>query len=402
MSRLMDGTNKMQGDAGAYIWLRYETQFEKDGRKHTLEMSVPVPSGASAEEREQLFREAEEGLQQLAAHVNASTFQLPQRVQTTSGPVGRIAAPRPAASTKPTPAQQTTTQRTNPPSNRPASLSAPHTSTQPSDSEQATAERMRPGVVLPAGEPGSSMPLPQFIQYIKDNLGLTPKQAMEILNVRSLTTGINLRDALDQLKARVGQGGSLTSGTQPTRQNSGPLEAPEHHSEEHSRNLLSGTLPPVPHNEQHEQRPANFTHSNIEMRVPSPASGFDEELDLEDLEDPGEPNDPNFDFDKLEDLDMPGDQFSPAEIEFARGKIEDLRSIQGATTVNVARLQSLSNVISHQISQEQLEGLISGIWNITNSKKLKVDQVEALISWAKWEDNFVGQVEAILKVLSES
>src|SRR5437660_847762 len=63
------------------------------------------------------------------------------------------------------------------------------------------------GIELPtdlAGDGSGNLLLPQFIQYIRDNLGLTPKEAMKLLNVKSLS-GINLRDALEQLLYRVGQ-----------------------------------------------------------------------------------------------------------------------------------------------------------------------------------------------------
>ena len=47
------------------IWLRYSMQFTTGGRAHTIEMEIPVPVGASAEQREQLIREAEAGIEQL-------------------------------------------------------------------------------------------------------------------------------------------------------------------------------------------------------------------------------------------------------------------------------------------------------------------------------------------------
>ena len=58
------------------------------------------------------------------------------------------------------------------------------------------------------------------------------------------------------------------------------------------------------------------------------------------------------------------------------------------------------NVVDTQISLEQLQELVAGVWNVTSVKKLKVDQVEALISWAK-EDDFVSEVEAVLAILEE-
>ncbi len=57
-------------------------------------------------------------------------------------------------------------------------------------------------------------------------------------------------------------------------------------------------------------------------------------------------------------------------------------------------------MVSSQISEEQLQALIEGIWGVTAKKKLKVDQAEALISWAK-EDDFTGEAEAVLALLEE-
>src|SRR5579864_8396536 len=56
---------------GQYIWLRYSTQFTRGGQPHTIEMKVPVPVGASAEQREQLIREAEANMEQLYRRVEA-------------------------------------------------------------------------------------------------------------------------------------------------------------------------------------------------------------------------------------------------------------------------------------------------------------------------------------------
>ncbi len=64
------------------------------------------------------------------------------------------------------------------------------------------------------------------------------------------------------------------------------------------------------------------------------------------------------------------------------------------------RLQVLHNVAGSQLSSEQLQALIEGVWNVTSVKKLKVDQAEALISWAK-EDDFVIEAEAVLALLEE-
>lgn len=405
MSASMDGNRKIQEESGPYIWLRYAIQYTKDGRAHTIEMSVPVPPGASAEEREQLILEAEAGMQQLSTHVDQRLSQGSGRSQNQKGQQNTRVTPQPQASTKTAPAQpQAAAPRPAVPGNRPASLAAPHTATQTGDNRDGAAQEQASGrngeqgsrtgnLSLPTSEPGSNMPLPQFIQYIKDNMDLTPKQAMELLNVRSLTTGINLREALEQLKEKVGQGGPAPTSLQSTRRRDGESSSrPDQNYEDANipSTQKSGQLPRL-------SRPERDT-SIVEMRIPRSEPGFDEEIGPDELEreSAAAPS-----FDDLEDLPLPPDEFSEQELERARTKISSLRESQGAASASPQRLQVLNNVVLSQISDEQLRALIEGVWTITVVKKMKVDQVEALISWAKLEDDFIEQVEAVLAVLEE-
>ena len=123
--------------------------------------------------------------------------------------------------------------------------------------------------------------------------------------------------------------------------------------------------------------------------MPTPVR-FDEEEDPETEE-------------ELEDLHLPSAftaERTAKELEYARSKINELRESQGASVASPKRLQALGNVIGDQISQEQLQNLIDGIWSVSALKKLKMDQVEALISWAK-QDDFIEEAEAALAVLEE-
>jgi hypothetical protein len=117
---------------------------------------------------------------------------------------------------------------------------------------------------------------------------------------------------------------------------------------------------------------------------------FDEEINPEEEGEAGE---------ELVDLDESRELTIPERVR-ARTLISRLRESRGATTVNAARLQVLDNVIGEQISKEALHELVVGLWEVQVLKKLKVDQVEALISWAK-EDDFVSEVEAVLILLEE-
>lgn len=401
-------TDKNLDATGPHIWLRYTTQYNKEGQTHTIEMSVPVPLGASAEQREELFREAEAGMNQLINHFGQRLSPIPQRVQDSQ--VEYNAASRSTPMQKSGLLQQ--------PRSGSASISAPQIASRPPDGQERDSRPMAvPGrnrePVVPPTRPnvGASMPmtlgpnldssgnlpLPEFIQYINENLNLTPRQAMEMLKVKSLSTGINLREALERLRYLV------------TQRNANSVSQPEGHPEsatvpEHAsapQDATPASAPPsissvaetqaqqslpIPNGQtsleesaQQEDRQSQI----IEMRVPAPVR-FDEE------EDPEE---------DLEDFHLPR-EFTLQQLEYARSKINELRESQGPSIVSQQRLQALANVISDNITQEQLQELIMGIWGVSTLKKLKKDQVEALISWAK-QDDFVDEVEAALAVLEE-
>ncbi len=375
----------VQDGSGPYIWLRYATQYTKDGRTHTFEMSIPVPVGADEEERARLFREAEANMKHLVSHVDRQMPQGGQRVAPMQGSV-----PVPNQGTKAMPPQRPVA----PPNTRPATFPpAPSTSGHVTEQESAATRPSsgprqtpaEPGVTqsltFAAGESSGSLTLPEFIQYIKEYLNLTPRQAMELLHVKSLSTGINLRDALEQLKQLSSQAGAatLSLGGPLNRENEPP----------------AGNTPPARSTtgqlSNGHSVPAEPERGIIHLREERPAYRFDEEAD----EDAG-------DLVGLEDLDdlSQTSSLTPAQIQQARTKISELRESQGATTASTSRLQALNNAVVSQIGEDQLVDLIKGIWNIPTLKRLKIDQVEALISWAK-QDYFVDEVEAVMTILEE-
>ncbi len=395
----MDGRgNRLEdfGGSSEYIWLRYGTQFTMNGRSHTIEMNVPMPIGASEEEREQLLREADAGMNQVVNHVENRVAQLLQRGQAASGkpsvpaPTARLAPqPRPASvpapQTGPQPLQVAPVRENIP---EPAASAQPVQPAQPVQKEAVSVPSSRLNIAAsmpstPALGESSNLSLQQFIGYIRENMGLNPKQAMDMLKIKTLS-GVNLRDAVEQLHKLVGQ--ENATGTQPEqraretvpsvaspgRQNSGPLSAASSKPPETTRPSLSST-----------------TERSRTVREAEPYA-FDEE------EEPGENSELD---DDLEDFDFPRELTVQERVQ-ARSKLDSLRESRGPTQSNQARQQALMNVVDSQISMEQLQDLIAGVWNVTSVKKLKVDQVEALISWAK-EDDFLSEVEAVLAILEE-
>ncbi|QBD79958.1 hypothetical protein EPA93_29835 [Ktedonosporobacter rubrisoli] len=391
-----DDSNKMAG-TGEYIWLRYATQFTSAGRTHTLEMGVPVPVGASAETREQLVQEAEEGMNLLASRVEKRAAQIFQRAQQAYGTV-----PSPASTTKAPPPSK--------PANKPAALPAAPTATQtperetaplPAQAAELSVPPTRPniGASMPstptASDNSGNLPLPQFIQHIKESLGLSPKQAMDLLKVKSLS-GINLREALEQLQQLAGREtapGDQEPKTQPppNQSTSSSARLPEARSVAPHSSSSSSSASAAGQNARPAKESQNSAHGSVgTLRAEHPARGFDEEV---------EPEDSEASEDELEDLDLPR-ALTVQERVRAKTLISKLRESRGATTASANRLQVLHTITSGQITTEQLQELILGVWDVSVLKKLKVDQAEVLISWAK-EDDFVVEVEAALLLLEE-
>src|SRR6266566_2444569 len=202
-------------DGNPYIWLRYKTQFNAGGRTHTIEMGIPMPLGASAEMREQLIREAEIGMEQLTRRVENRVAQISQRSTRPPEPL-RTQAPatirsnqaplqeegyRSSTGTPPPVGTRSTTQAPVPAREipQPLSLHEKQSTTVPVRQSGPVNMPVTPGM---QSEANSNMKLSQFMQAIRDAWGLTPKQAMDLLNVKTLN-GMNYREALRQLQPLV-------------------------------------------------------------------------------------------------------------------------------------------------------------------------------------------------------
>ncbi len=256
---------------------------------------------------------------------------------------------------------------------------------------------------MPVG-PGDVSSLPQFLQYINRELGLDARKAMELLGVKSLQ-GLNYRDVTEQLQQlvlREQASAPPTPDSQPTRDASpAGTTRPAAKSSPAPASSASGPaalrLPsrPTPASPSPAAPPEP---AGAEPRVPAgvieikeavvrdyPAAyGFDEEEDLFPDDDAG----------SLSDL-------SDEERLLAGDILTKLREAHGSSQASEARLKVLNTVVNNQVSDDQLEDLIAGVWGTTTLKKLKNDQLEALIYWAKHADDFIAEVDMILTLLQE-
>jgi hypothetical protein len=104
--------------------------------------------------------------------------------------------------------------------------------------------------------------------------------------------------------------------------------------------------------------------------------------------------------DEEDELPLEEEDDNVQKMAMARIKLDELKEVRGTSAANPARLAVLHNVVNSQIDDEQIQRLIQAAWGATSVKKLKVDQAEALISWAK-EDYFVEEVDAVLALIDE-
>jgi hypothetical protein len=421
-------------DGNPYIWLRYTTQFSAGGRTHTIEMGIPVPLGASAETREQLIREAEIGMEQLTRRVEGRVSQILQR-NARPPEAARVQEPaiiRPGQASQQEPGSRmitgspsaTGTRSTTPAPGRegPQPLSLP-------EKQPATMNVRQSGPVsMPVtpgmqGDAGSNMKLSQFMQAIRDAWGLTPKQAMDLLHVKTLN-GMNYRDALRQLQpivegnasdmATPGSGNNAPVVSQPKTagERGRPQGSPPNVVEERGRS--QGSPPPNPSSPQplrsYGSQPAAVPPSPAPSKPSAPtppvrpapgALAGPANIPVIPIKDEMIRDAPRrvYQFDEEdEELEEEKAEESEEQRVIARLKLDELKEARGTSPASAGRLTALQNVLNSQISEEQLQHLTQSVWGVNSVKKLKVEQVEALISWAK-EDYFVEEVEAVLALI---
>jgi hypothetical protein len=402
---------------GAYIWFHYKTQFAAQGRLHVIQMEVPVPVNASVEERERLLQEALAGLDQFSA-------RLEQRLNQTSTPRkapgeegGRNGPSRPTGPREPPAEMRPLT------SARPASAPvAPVENRMPPSASQLR-RRMAPALPSTPGVFGnlnSDLTLPQFLQILRDNFNIDSKHAMRLLGVRSLSN-INLREALDQLRYLLAQHSSAAGRTASasTSAPSSSVSASVSLSEQaypavfSQRELSQGRVREELIVEDESEEEVQASKEASEPSLPSQEQQFEDEDSQREGqeyvfdEEEDEPDQweqesgggyEREDGGEGEELNLEGTgrrQLSLQERIHARTLLNKMREARGGTPASQARLTVLWNVIGEQISEDELRELIGRIWGVTALKQLSIDQVEALISWAK-QDNFDRDVAAIL------
>lgn len=374
--------------AAGTIRLRYSRQFQSGGHAHTIDAECLLPVGASQETREQIVRELELSVGQLAHQVarqNARTIDAGRSQSAISGQPAQVPAQSaPSAAFRPgLPAREAE----SPPTRIPVSESMPTT---------------------PTTGHGRKITLPEFTNVIRKHWNMSPHEATTLLKVQSLED-LNYREAYATLKTIVERRNAREQQAAPSHTNTRPVPVPPeapHGPDTHApTNMASNPRPPErPLPRAAQQAAATSVASEAEHQTRTEA-----EPGVDFAGSPKAPIPiqfgtvreivpPTYAFDEEEDTydepEVPATNHWSGKL-----KLDELKELRGNTAASAGRLKVLDNVMGSQVSTEQLQKIMQAAWGITAVKKLKTEQVEGLISWAK-EDSFEEEVKSLLAWLA--
>lgn len=436
------------------IWLRQTVTFTVDGQTRTLEIGIPVPRDATAQDVEALLEVADAGMSALSRRLDTRIAEvltgnhddiaaLPASTQESASPNGHMYAdPVTAASS---PVAEPPVERAHDTGARIPAPKAPERQARPTQPQPATAAersvpaqppqrseppRAQPPVSAPAASTTSAeMTRPEFLAAAAE-LGLNPRQAMDRLGVRSLE-GLNLREALESLRRQLL---GVSSHDEPGPE---PEIAPEPVTGISSAVAAS----PVASRFEEEDDETIFyaldeDDDPIEDDIASPATGAgtgtntvasveaQDEIDDDDAID----DDDEIDLDDVPDLSPPPAPSRSRTTSAGRGKstsaarevaapahdapaatsassartqamrlIGKLRSATGGGTASDYQRNAYRNIVENELGRTRAVALVRGLWR-TTADQLTSGQLDALIRWGK-EEVFADEAEQVLAAL---
>ncbi|HEX9039071.1 MAG TPA: hypothetical protein VF808_18965, partial [Ktedonobacterales bacterium] len=336
-----------------HIWLRQSVTFSVNGQTRTLEMALPLRPGATPGEVEALLDEADAGMRRLSRRLDAHLAALNGATPDPALPSAPPPAPRPAASRSATP----------PPA--------------PAHSERAAT----PAPATAPAHMSVDLTIPEFLAEITAS-GLTQRQAMEKLNVRSLS-GLNLRESLESLRRQMLMEGAPA-----------PAGAPLAFEEEDGEAALAGepemelsypdsvSLPDEDEEEDEEGMPGTLTASappassldalRRDARL-TPAAKLPAAARRSSAPPPAE--------------DTPAAPMAE-ETPAARAEriLGELRALHGGGTISDHQRTAFANIVVTELNEKGVDAMARAVWNI-QPEQLGPEQYDALISWGK-RDHF--------------
>jgi hypothetical protein len=326
--------------SGEHIWLRQTITQTIAGQTRTLEIGVSVRPGMSADQIEARLREADAGMRRLSLHLESQVAAI---AGITSSSDDAHAEPEPEPEPEP---ESVSPPRSAAPNSRPAAnpVTVP---TPPVPPAPLTAPSLE------------ELSVPEFVSAARTELDLSPKQAMEKLNVKSLK-GLNLREALEMLR-RQSLGSANQARPEAPAERSAPPPVP---------------LPTTP--------PHYFDEEDSEFEV---TYQLDDDADPSDLE-----SVPDF------------DAMSPSmtvEAGEARGRalhiVGQMRKASGGGAATSMQKSAYRNIIQNELGEQNARALVLGLWKAP-VERLGAEQLDALLSWGK-QETFGEEAQLVLAAL---
>jgi ribosomal protein L12E/L44/L45/RPP1/RPP2 len=434
----------MDANDTRHIWLRQTVTFTVDGQTRTLEVGIPVPHDATAQDVEALLGVAEIGMSALSRRLDAriaealgdSSDSIPalpaaipethaangfapmervdevEQVNNHLSPVAEppVTHPReaktesaPHIATAPTPAAP----RPSKPAVTPERPAPPQRSAEPPRTQPPAAASSSVTVTDAGGE----MTRQQFLAAVAA-LGLNPRQAMDQLGVRSLE-GLNLREALESLRRQ------LLGASSPTEQDSEPepedisavtaaASLPRQFEEEDDETILYA----LDDDEELDEDGSTVSASGGAVTLASEDTLDDLDLDEEDEEDDVPDLTPPPARQRasattrkapttVRETPTPASDDAPTSSTRTQAMrlIGKLRSATGGGTASDYQRNAYRNIVENELGKSKATMLVRGLWRTTGDR-LTAGQLDALIRWGK-EDVFADEAIQVLSALQE-
>lgn len=443
----------MDANDTGHIWLRQTVTFTVDGQTRTLEIGIPVPRDATAQDVEALLEVSDAGMDALSRrldtriaelldggpHVDASALPAPAQESTSANghvPPEPVAAQPALAADQPVarPRDTRDTGDTHAPTPR-----APERETRPTLPQPAAATPERPGAAQPQQRPepprakppvaapatSAEMTRPEFLSAAAE-LGLNPRLAMDRLGVRSLE-GLNLREALESLRRQL-LGASSHAEPEPDPE---PDVAPKPSTEASPTAMSSAASRFEEEDDETIFYALDEDDEDGELIedefAPAPTGNGANPVASDDALDELDDDDDEIDLDDVPDLSPPPvpararatsagrktasaaretsapaqDVVSASKASGARTQalrqIGKLRSATGGGTASDYQRNAYRNIVENELGRSRAVALVRGLWR-TTADHLTAGQLDALIRWGK-EEVFAEEAEQVLAAL---
>jgi len=445
----------MDANDTEHIWLRQTVTFTVDGQTRTLEIGIPVPRDATAQDVEALLEVSDAGMDALSRRLDTRIAELldvgphddapalPAPLQEAAPANGH--APAGSVTTEPAPAADQPVARPNDTDDtRAPTPRAPERQSRPAQPQPAAAPerpvpaqprqrseppRAKPPVAAPATS--AEMTRAEFLAAAAE-LGLNPRQAMDRLGVRSLE-GLNLREALESLRRQllgasshaepesdpepdVAPGPSIGASPIVAASQFAPrfeeeddetifYALDEDDEDDEDDELIEDDFAPAP-----TGNGANLVASDDALDE-TDGDDDDDEIDLDDVPDLSPPPAParsrattagRKTASAAHETSTPTQDAATASRTTgartqALRQIGKLRSATGGGTASDYQRNAYRNIVENELGRTRAEALVRGLWR-TTADHLTAGQLDALIRWGK-EEVFAEEAEQVLAAL---